>query len=671
MPATQKSRMLAIGTVLGEDALLIKTFSLTEHLGRLFQIEAELRSDNREIKFEDIVGTDATVRLELPDGKGTRYFNGCVSRFVQIEHRGSYAVYEATLVPWVWFLTRTADCRIFQKKKVPDIIEDVFKGHGFSDYKLKLTGTYREWEYCVQYRETDFNFISRLMEQEGIYYYFEHTDGAHTLVLADSPSAHEAYEGYGTMTYRPPATEREEHAETITEWVIEKEIQPGQYALNDFNFTTPKTSLLANANISRQHQAADYEIYDYPGEYEQRTEGEGYAKMRIQELQIQFETLRAHATVRGVSTGCKFTLQGNPREDQNRDYLITSASYHIKAGEYETGRREEEEFYECDFIAVPIDQKCPYRPERLTPKPFIQGPQTAIVVGPKGDEIHTEDNARVKVQFHWDRYGKFDENSSCWIRVSQPWAGKSWGSMATPRIGQEVIVEFLEGDPDRPIITGRVYNADQPPPYASGKGVVSGLKSQTHKGSGYNEMSMDDTAGKEKITIHAQYDMGTTVEHDDTQTVHNDRTITVDGKHTETIKKDTTIKITEGKLDHDVVAGTAKYHVKGAVAETFDDKQETTVNKDIVISSQTTKIHVTAATEIQLQVGASKLLMKSDGSIELSGNNVAIKGSQTVQIKGASITSQADADNNTKGAIVLSEGSASNTVKGGVVMLNP
>ena len=243
--------------------------------------------------------------------------------------------------------------------------------------------------------------------------------------------------------------------------------------------------------------------------------------------------------------------------------------------------------------------------------------------------------------------------------------------MATPRIGQEVIVEFLEGDPDRPIITGRVYNADQPPPYAGGKGVVSGLKSQTHKGSGYNEMSMDDTAGKEKITIHAQYNMGTTVEHDDTQTVHNDRTITVDGKHTETIKKDTTIKISEGKLDHDVVAGTAKYHVKGAVSETFDDKQETTVNKDIIISSQTTKIHVTAATEIQLQVGASKLLMKSDGSIELSGNNVAIKGSQTVQIKGASITSQADADNNTKGAIVLSEGSASNTVKGGVVMLNP
>ena len=270
MPATQKSRMLAIGTVLGEDVLLIKTFTMTEHLGRLFQMEAELRSDNREIKFEDIVGTAATVRLELPDGKGTRYFNGHISRFVQIEHRGSYAVYEATLVPWVWFLTRTADCRIFQNKKVPDIIEDVFKGHGFSDYKLKLTGTYRDWEYCVQYRETDFNFISRLMEQEGIYYYFEHADGVHKLVLADSPSAHEAFEGYDTMVYRPPTTEREEHAETITEWVIEKEIQPGQYVLNDFNFTTPKTSLLANANISRQHQAADFEVYDYPGEYEQR-----------------------------------------------------------------------------------------------------------------------------------------------------------------------------------------------------------------------------------------------------------------------------------------------------------------------------------------------------------------------------------------------------------------
>jgi len=293
------------------------------------------------------------------------------------------------------------------------------------------------------------------------------------------------------------------------------------------------------------------------------------------------------------------------------------------------------------------------------------------VVGPSGDEIHTDDHARVKVQFHWDRYGHGDENSSCWIRVSQPWAGKGWGSMAVPRIGQEVIVEFLEGDPDRPIITGRVYNGDQQPPYAAGQGVVSGLKSNTHKGSGYNEMSMDDTAGEEKITIHGQYDMNTTVEHDHSLTVHNNHSSTVDGTHTETVKKDTTIKITEGNLDHDVVAGTVKFHVKGAVSEDFDDKQETIVSQDIIITSESTKIHVTAATEIQLQVGASTLLMKSDGSIKLTGTNIAIDGSEKVAIHGGQVESKADSSHTTSGAIVMSDGSGSNTVKGGMVMLNP
>jgi type VI secretion system secreted protein VgrG len=264
------------------------------------------------------------------------------------------------------------------------------------------------------------------------------------------------------------------------------------------------------------------------------------------------------------------------------------------------------------------------------PKPVIHGSQTAFVVGPSGEEIYTDSHGRVKVQFHWDREGTRDENSSLWIRVSHPWAGKGWGAVSIPRIGQEVIVDFLEGDPDRPIITGRVYNAEAMPPYGlPDGGVVSGIKSATHKGSGYNEMSMNDTAGKEKFTIHGQYDMGTTVLHDktttvkndDTQTVESNRTITVNGTHTETIKKDT--KITE------------------------------------------------AATQIELKVGASTLLMKSDGSIKLEGVSVAIEGKAKVAIHGAMVSSEADATHNTKGAIVLSEGSATNTVKGGMVMLNP
>jgi type VI secretion system secreted protein VgrG len=275
----------------------------------------------------------------------------------------------------------------------------------------------------------------------------------------------------------------------------------------------------------------------------------------------------------------------------------------------------------------------------------------------------------VKVQFHWDRVGKKDLNSSCWIGVAQMWAGKGWGSVSTPRIGHEVIVEFLEGDPDQPIIVGSVHNADNKPPHT---GVVSGLKSQTHKGKGSNQMTMDDTAGKEKITIHGQYDMDTTVEHNQTNTVNND--------FTETIKKNATISITEGKLSHDVVAGTATYHVKGAVQEDYDDTQTTIVKNALVIastagpitmSSDSKKIEIFAVTEIRLEVGASTLLMKSDGSIELSGLSIGIDGSKKVAIHGGQVSSEADTSHDTKGNIVLSEGAASNTVKGGMVMLNP
>src|SRR6185369_13384756 len=252
------------------------------------------------------------------------------------------------------------------------------------------------------------------------------------------------------------------------------------------------------------------------------------------------------------------TLEDFPREDQNREYLIVAANYDLRFGDYEALPGGSGTDYRCSFVAMPSKQQ--FRPKRATPKPFVQGPQTAVVVGPAGDEIYKDSYGRVKVQFHWDRYGKKDENSSCWIRVSQMWAGKGWGSVSTPRIGHEVIVDFLEGDPDQPIILGSVHNAENKPPHG---GVVSGLKSNTHKGRGSNEMTMDDTAGKEKITIHGQYDMSTKVEHDQTNTVDND--------FTETIKNNASITITQGKFSHDVAANVAKYHVKGALDEVYED----------------------------------------------------------------------------------------------------
>jgi type VI secretion system secreted protein VgrG len=498
MSATQKTRMLVIKTALGEDRLLLKNLTLTEQLGRLFQMEVELHSEDRAIKFDDIVGTNATVQLKTPGGQ-TRYFNGCISRFIQAEHQGSFAVYRATLVPWLWFLTRTADCRIFQNKKVPEIIEQVFKDQGFNDYQLKLSAGYNPWEYCVQYRETAFSFVSRLMESEGIYYYFEHQDGKHTLVLTDSVSAHGPFPGYETLGYRPLANRQAENRETVTEWVIEQEVQPGQYAASDYNFTTPKASLAGNANVSRRHQGADYEMYDYPGGFETRDEGENYAKLRIQELQLQHEILRGLATARGIAAGCKFTLKGHPRSDQNREYLVTGVTLQAKAGAYETGQPDEKEFFSCSFTAMPMAEQ--FRSARTTPRPLIRGPQTAIVVGPKGQKVYTDsDNyGRVKVQFPWDRVGTNDENSSCWVRVSQGWASKQWGDVAMPHIGDEVIVEFLEGDPDRPLITGRVYNADNKPPLSAADMVNQRIWRDDYG----NEIVLNATPGEEKVRLYS------------------------------------------------------------------------------------------------------------------------------------------------------------------------
>ena len=337
---------------------------------------------------------------------------------------------------------------------------------------------------------------------------------------------------------------------------------------------------------------------------------------------------------------------------------------------YETGSHEGPH-YVNEFTCSP--EEVAFRPARTTRKPIVQGVQTAVTTGPAGEEIYVDEYARIKVQFHWDREGKKDENSSCWIRVSQVHAGKNFGGIDIPRIDEEVIVSFLEGDPDRPIVTGRVYHAENMPPFGLPDAKnISGLKSNSTKGGGgYNEYVLDDTKGQELIREHGQYDKDSTIEHDDRQTVNNNRTITVNGTHTETIKKDTTIKITEGHHVHRVETGTETHYVKSDVKEDFDATQKTTVAKEIEIKSNGAHIHLTAATEIKLTVGASELLMKSDGSIKLKGVNVSVDGSQSVNIHGMSVTSKADADHNTQGAIVMSDGSGTNTVKGGMVMLNP
>jgi type VI secretion system secreted protein VgrG len=526
---------MEIVTPLGDDVLLFHGMSAREEMSRLFEYQLDLLSTKDDVSLDDILGKNVTVKFALPDDQ-TRYFNGYVTRFAQGGMHGRYHRYIATVRPWLWFLTRTADCRIFQEMKVPDIIKAVFSDHPSADFKLELTGTYRKWTYCVQYRETDFNFVSRLMEQEGVGYYFRHTDGHDTLVLTDSTSKHTPVSGYEALSFVAPSEQVKPDLEHVHAWDFGREIQSGVYVHDDYDLERPSVELKTTKTLPRGYKPSDYEVYDYPGLYIQRPDGEQYASVRIDEVGSQFELANAATNARGLTVGSMLTLEDHPREDQNREYLIVGATYNLAFEDYEALPEGGGTSYQCSFEAMPSSQQ--FRPERLTPKPFVQGPQTAVVVGPGGEEIYTDKYGRVKVQFHWDRRGKKDENSSCWIRVSHPWAGKNWGSVATPRIGQEVIVDFLEGDPDQPIITGRVYNAEQTPPFGFPAGaVISGIKSQTHKGAGYNEISADDTAGKERVTIHGQYDMNTTVEHDQTTTVHNCRTDRVDVNDSESVGK--------------------------------------------------------------------------------------------------------------------------------------
>jgi len=537
------SKLMQIKTPLGDDALLFHRMSAREELGRLSEFQVELLSPQAALDFDKILGQGVTVKLELPQDK-TRYFNGFVTRFVQRGMHGRYYIYHATVYPWLWFLTRTANCRIFQEKTVPDILKEVLESHAAADVKFELTAHYRTWEYCVQYRETDFNFVSRLMEQEGIYYYFKHDEGRATMVLADSYSAHEPFENYGQIPFvQSDRLMRPEH-ERITEWHLAREIQPGAYVVTDFDFKKPSTSLKVSHKIKRNYERSTSEVFDFPGEYDQTADGEHYVHARLEELQTEFEVVQGSTNARGLAVGRLFKLSGQPRQDQNCEHLVVKTEMELEYGEYEAMGGSGAS-YSCRFSVIKSSEA--FRPARVTPKPIVQGPQTAIVVGPAGDEIYTDKYGRVKVQFHWDRFGKSDENSSCWIRVSHAWAGKNWGMIALPRMGQEVIVEFLEGDPDEPIITGRVYNAEQMPPYdLPANKTQTGVKSRSSlKGSGanFNEIRFEDKKGAEQVYIHAEKNQDNVVENDATHSVGHDRKKDIGHDESTSVGNDRTEKV--------------------------------------------------------------------------------------------------------------------------------
>ena len=529
---------ISLTSPLPPEDLMFESMSMSAGLSTLGETQLGLLSAKPDLKPEDLLGKPVTVTVQLPDD-AKRHFHGYVTRFGTGLRRGRYFGYQASVRPWLWFLTRTSDCRIFQDLSVPDIVKKVFQDHDTAQFEFKLFRQYRKWVYCVQYRESDYNFIARLLEHEGTYWYVEHGDGQSKVVLVDSQSGHDAAPNCAALPYYESGADVAPGLECVSGWSFASEVSTDKVEFASYDFERPSTSLKVDAKKSPKYKGVSLEAFDFQGDYVQSADGAQWAEDRLDEHQTRYQMAQASSNAHGVEVGRLLKLTHHPRDDQNAEYLVTGVSVHASVDAYEAGSEGGAGTYRCDFSVIPSSQQ--FRPPRQTPKPFVQGPQTAVVVGPPGEEIHTDPHGRVKVQFHWDRRGKKDANSSCWMRVSHPWAGKGWGAVSIPRIGQEVVVDFLEGDPDQPIVTGRVYNAEQAAPFPlPGGAVFSGIKSKSHKAGGYNEMSMDDTAGKEKITIHGQYDMASTIEHDQTTTVHNCRTDKIDVDDSETVGNDQT-----------------------------------------------------------------------------------------------------------------------------------
>ena len=650
MPSvTQANRWVKVYSALPEDTLLFSSLSGSETLSTLYEYNLVLFSENHSLDLNQLLGTDISITVEPREaGADLRIYHGFVSSCSHVGSDERLSTYEFTLRPWLWFLTRTADCKIFQDISVPDIIKQVLQEQNFSDIDDRLTESYSNWNYCVQYRETDFNFVSRLMEQEGIYFYFKHELGSHKLILCDGYAAHEKNTQYESVPYYPHVDYTNQERDHLSEWNLQKALQPGNYVSLDYNFEDPGANLLVRNSVLGEYANSDYEVYDYPGEYLNRSDGESYIAKRMEELAVQHEYAFADGNVQGLLTGNLFSIDNHPRDDQNQEYLIVESTSTLHMYDYVSGGSESDSEFSCSIRVIPSRQQ--YRAPRTTPKPLVQGPQTAKVVGPNSEEIWTDEFGRVKLQFHWDRYGDSNENSSCWVRVSQVWAGQGWGSMHIPRIGHEVIVEFLEGDPDRPIVTGRVYNGDNDVPYdLPSNATQSGVKSRSSKTGNednFNEIRMEDKKGEEELYIHAEKDQNNVIENNESTSVGVNRsesvgadesvsigakkTITVGDTHTETIENDTNITISTGDYSQKVNTGTTTYYSKGAVTENFDATQSTTVAQDVTVTSTDAKIKLEAATQIVLHTGQSSIELNSDGTIKISGANIEISATKTV-----------------------------------------
>jgi type VI secretion system secreted protein VgrG len=659
-----------------------RSMRVREQLSEPFMYDLELLSEDPNLTPDDVLGQPMTVTLEV--GKSKRHFNGIVVRQARLGMLGQLYHYRLTLRPWLWLLSKAQNCRIFQDLSVPDIVKQVFREHGFSDFDELFTETYAPKEFVVQYRESDLNFVRRLLEDEGIYFFFKHEPTLHLLMLCDGSPSHAMTPFYSELPYYPPNVNREAHFDHIEGWEMVNEVATCAYALTDYDFEHPKVSLGVKKAFEVGNAHGEYEAFDYPGKYKVGG-GEQYALVRLQELHAARKLAHGEGNARGLMSGSLFKLSEHSVVEANRDYLVVSLDAVIRSHELESGTAEPGPVFQCQFTAIESDQ--PFRPPRVTPRPSIVGAQTATVVGKEGEEIWTDNYGRVKLSFHWDRKSPRNEQSSCWVRVSQVWAGMNFGAMHIPRMGQEVIVEFLEGDPDRPIVTGRVYNFDQMPPYELPQNrTQSGIKSQSTIGGStqnFNEIRFEDKLGQEELFIHAEKTQTTkvkgsqsisvdgsrsisvggdqstsvtgkrsaTVEKDETQTFHSNRTMDVTGTNQETIVGAHTGNYNTGRT-LTVTAANDVLNVTGVNREVTVDGEYTTVtSKKYEVSHQGNKLALdkalasltngkctlsfdgaaailSAADEVRVECGSASITLTKDGTI-------TITASQTVTVSGA------------------------------------
>ncbi|MDK3078040.1 type VI secretion system Vgr family protein [Enterobacter hormaechei] len=540
------------------EGLLFWKLSGREAMSESFALTLTLLGTDARIDRSRLLGQPVTVTIPTQNLLTPRYINGKVTRVAvrAVELTGTrYAVYQLTVEPDLWPMKRDRNLRIFQGQTVPQIVKTLLAEHQVN-VEDKLTGSYRVWDYCVQYQESSLDFISRLMELEGIAYYFSHEADKHTLVLTDAATQHQPFSGYEVIPYHQTPSGGSTDEEGISQWALEDSVTPGIYSLDDYDFRKPNAWLFQAQQNPASPKPGSIDVYDWPGRFVETGHAEFYARIRQERWQVEHQQIQATATAAGIAPGHTFTLTNAPFFSDNGEYLVTAAGYHFEENRYASG--EGETIHRTDFTVIPASVS--YRPAQSTAWPRTYGPQTAKVVGPQGESIWTDKYGRVKVKFHWDRLAKGDDTSSCWVRVSSAWAGQGYGGVQIPRVGDEVVVDFINGDPDRPIITGRVYNEASMPPWALPAAATQmGFMSRTKDGSvdNANALRFEDKAGAEQVWIQAERNMDTSVKNDETHTVGGARSHyvkknelhRVEANQTQAVKGGTEILTGKGKLD--------------------------------------------------------------------------------------------------------------------------